>query len=324
MHSLPADQPSRDADDDGIQANVGPRFEWAEEPRELGFDALPLRGEFPPPTEPPVRRQAGAWITLAGIVAAGAFAGYHYWSARDGVTQPASLPAAPVPATPAPSVALPATTRLGGDVPPIDLPPLDQSDGAIAALVKALSAHPRVTAWLSTTGLIRNFTAVVENIAAGKTPAMHLHVLSLSSPFQTSGSQDRLVIDARSYRRYDALAAAVASIEPAAAARLYGGLRPRIDEAYRDLGHETPFDVALERAIVLLLDTPIPEPPVRLTRPLKGVAYTFADARLEGLTAAQKQLVRMGPDNARMIQASLRAIALALGIPADRLPVPRG
>jgi hypothetical protein len=71
---------------------------------------------------------------------------------------------------------------------------------------------------------------------------------------------------------------------------------------------------------VLLLATPIPEGPVRLTPPSKGVAYTFTDPRLEGLTAAQKQLVRMGPDNARKIQASLRAIALALGIPADRLP----
>lgn len=318
MHSFPADQPSRDVDDAGIQTDAGPGLEWTTEPREPGFDALTLRDEFPPPQKPPVRRQAGAWITLAGIVAAGIFAGYHYWATRDAVTQPASLPTAPAPAPP---VAQPATTtRLGGDVAPLDLPPLDQSDGAIAALVTALSSHPRVAAWLSTTGLIRNFTVVVENIAAGKTPAMHLHVLSLSSPFQTSGSQDRLVIDARSYRRYDALAAAVASIEPAAAARLYGGLRPRIDEAYRDLGRATPFDVALERAIVLLLDTPIPEPPVRLTRPPKGVAYAFADARLEGLTAAQKQLLRMGPDNARTIQASLRAIALALGIPADRLP----
>jgi hypothetical protein len=214
----------------------------------------------------------------------------------------------------------PGATRLGGDVAPLNLPPVDQSDAAVAALVKALSSHPRVAAWLATKGLVRNFTVVVENIAAGKTPAMHLHALALSSPFQTSGSPDRLAIDARSYRRYDMLAAAVASIDPAGAARLYGGLRPRIDEAYRDLGHETSFDAALERAIVLLLETPSPEAPVRLARPVKGVAYPFADARLEGLSAAQKQLVRMGPENARKIQASLRAIALALGVPAERLP----
>jgi hypothetical protein len=320
MQSLPADQPPRDVHDPGNQANLGPSFEWADEPREPGFDGLTLRGEFPPPQEPPVRRQTAAWITLAGILAASAFAGYHYWTARGRTAQPAAPPAASAPATPAPVAPPATTTRLGGDVPPIDLPPLDQSDGAIATLVKALSSHPRVTAWLATKGLIRNFTVVVENIAAGKTPALHLQPLSPSGAFVTGGAGDRLVIDPRSYRRYDALAAGVASVDPAAAARLYGGLRPRIDEAYRDLGQDTSFDAVLERAIVLLLETPIPDPPVRLSRPVKGIVYPFADPRLEGLTAAQKQLVRMGPDNARTIQASLRSIALALGIPAERLP----
>lgn len=319
----PAEEPSRPhlADDVGLRLNTAPTADWRAEPlHEPAFDALPLRGEFPPPHDSLVSR-AGTWITLAAIVAAGAFAGYHYWSARGRVAPPVSLPAAPAPAT-APRVtdAPAATTRLGGDVPPLDLPPLDQSDAAVAALVKALSSHPRVAAWLATKGLIRNFAAVVENIAAGKTPAIHLRTLNLSSPFQTTGAQDHLAIDVRSYRRYDALAAATAAVDPAAAARLYGGLRPRLDEAYRDLGHDMPFDAALERAIVLLLETPIPDGPVRLTRPTKGVAYPFADARLEGLTAAQKQLLRMGPDNARKVQASLRAIALALGIPAERLP----
>ena len=91
MHSLPANQPSRDVDDAGTQANLGPSLEWTNEPQELGFDALPLRGEFPPPQEPPVRRHAGAWLTIAGIVAAGAFAGYHYWCTR-GAAPAASLP----------------------------------------------------------------------------------------------------------------------------------------------------------------------------------------------------------------------------------------
>jgi hypothetical protein len=309
-------------DEGGLQLNTGANARWTAEPLdEPGFESLPLRGESPSPEQPSTGRHTAAWITIAAIAAAGAFAGYHYWSTRHATSS--AVPSAPPPAaaTPGAPVAIPpATTRLGGDVPPLDLPPLDQSDGAVAALVRTLSSHPRVAAWLATSGLVRNFTVAVENIAAGKTPAMHLQALALSAPFQTSGSPDRLVIDPRSYRRYDALAAAVASIDPAGAARLYGGLRPRIDEAYRDLGHETSFDTALERAIVLLLETPVPAAPLRLTRPVKGVAYPFADPSLEGLTGAQKQLVRMGPDNARKIQVSLRAIALALGIPAERLP----
>ena len=52
----------------------------------------------------------------------------------------------------------------------------------------------------------------------------------------------------------------------------------------------------------------------------KGASYAFEDEALEKLTPAQKQLARMGPRNARIIQDKLRQIALAIGIPADRLP----
>jgi hypothetical protein len=48
--------------------------------------------------------------------------------------------------------------------------------------------------------------------------------------------------------------------------------------------------------------------------------YAFASPALEQLSPAQKLLIRTGPANARRIQARLRAIALALGIPASRLP----
>ena len=48
--------------------------------------------------------------------------------------------------------------------------------------------------------------------------------------------------------------------------------------------------------------------------------YQYADPQVEGLTAAQKQLLRTGPRNVRMVQSALRQLALALGISPDRLP----
>jgi hypothetical protein len=38
------------------------------------------------------------------------------------------------------------------------------------------------------------------------------------------------------------------------------------------------------------------------------------------LTAAQKQLLRMGPRNERLVKAKLREIALALGMTPAQLP----
>jgi hypothetical protein len=58
-------------------------------------------------------------------------------------------------------------------------------------------------------------------------------------------------------------------------------------------------------------------------RPEGGTGYAFTDPALEALTPAQKQLLRTGSANVQVIQAWLRSVALALGIPAERLPAPR-
>ena len=111
----------------------------------------------------------------------------------------------------------------------------------------------------------------------------------------------------------------MASVDPIGAARLYATLKPRIEEAHRELGSaDVSFDTTLERAIVALLKTPILENPIPL-KP-KGIGYAYVDERLESLTAAQKQLLRMGPRNVGIIRRGLRGIALALGIPASHLP----
>jgi hypothetical protein len=100
---------------------------------------------------------------------------------------------------------------------------------------------------------------------------------------------------------------------------LYATLKPRIEEAYRDLGEPAKdFDEVLERAIVELLRVPVVNDPVRVTP--KPLSYAYLDTRLESLSPAQKQLLRMGPNNVAMIQRKLREIADYLGIPAAHLP----
>jgi hypothetical protein len=208
---------------------------------------------------------------------------------------------------------------LGYDPDRIDLPPLDQTDPLVRNLVKQISSHPSVAAWLASDRLIRNFVAVVANVAEGPSPAVHLRVLRPAAGFKVSERGARTVIDPRSYERYDALAAAAASIDPAGAARLYATLKPRLEEAHRDLGSNLSLDRTLEQAIVALLKTPAVADPIAV-RPEGGTGYAFTDPALEALTPAQKQLLRTGSVNMQKIQAALRSIALALGIPAERLP----
>jgi Protein of unknown function (DUF3014) len=203
----------------------------------------------------------------------------------------------------------------------IDLPPLDQSDGIIRELVGRLSSHPVAAAWLTTNGLIRNMTVVVANIADGETPAKHLRPLRPKGAFVTKQTGGLTFVDPASYARYDGIAGAVDALDARGVARFYATVKPRLDEAYGDLGlPEASFDRTVERAIVTLLKTPILDDNVQLRQ--SKVMYEFANPSLEGLTKAQRQFLRMGPRNMRIVKAKLRDVARYLGIPDAALPPP--
>ncbi|MDA1183370.1 MAG: DUF3014 domain-containing protein [Acidobacteria bacterium] len=203
---------------------------------------------------------------------------------------------------------------------PIALPPLEASDTLVGMLAGTLSLNPQVAEWLATDDLIRNFTAVVENIANGASPAVHLGQLRPDSPFVVIPNGDGAILDPRSYSRYRPIVAAVQSIDVQAAAQLCATLKPRLDEAFAELGRNESFETALERAIVALLSAPALGENVQLVR--NDDTYAFREVELESLTPAQKHLARMGAENTRAIQAALRRLALAIGIPGDRLPQP--
>lgn len=271
-----------------------------------------LKTSEEPPFGGPAGRSSRLWLVVAALVVATAAVVYIIVGRLH----------RPVASDQRPAVAQQAPVRpLGGTAASVTVPPLDESDQVVRELVKQITSNPRIAAWLATDGLIRTMTVAIQNVAEGATPAGRFRVLRPPSGFETIGRGGSLQIAPASYQRYDDLADAVASIDAVGAARLYATLKPRIEEAHQDLGFpDTPFDRTLERAIVSLLRTPAADGVARLEP--KGIGFGFVDPALEGLTGAQKQLLRTGPRNVRIIQASLRQIALALGIPAERLPPP--
>lgn len=278
------------------------------------FDDLHLdRPAAPPPEpEPPGR---GVRLLVAGsVILVVVVAGYFWWSRR-AATKPAPQAAAQpqaAPVNPPPPVP--------GEA--IELPPLGESDALVRQLVGRLSSHPRVAQWLATDQLVRNFTVVVANIANGRTPAVHLQKLRPTGQFVVSGDQRGTYVDPDGYHRYDGYADAVSALDPRGTAEVYETLKARIQEAYRELGYpEGDFDSALKRAIVLLLRTPVVEGRIDVVG--AGQLYAFADDRLESLDGAQRQLLRMGPRNERLVQEKLREIAPLVGIGPEELPPSR-
>lgn len=253
--------------------------------------------ESPPPADPPGRptRRIAAVVALIIIGVA-----TYVWYSRAGgppvETAPATAPSTASRARPAP--------------PPIDVPPLDESDAVVRRLISALSSHPRLAAWLATRNLIRTMAVVVENIDNGASPSRHLTVLRPTGRFLVEGQGATLAISARNYARFDSLGDAAAAIDTAGAATLYAGLKPRLEQAYRELGHQDGFDAPMKRAIAVLLKVPAIDTAVPLV-PGQGALFDYAATRLQSLTDAQRQLLRMGPRNVRLIQKALEAFRTA-------------
>ena len=273
------------------------------------FDDLPLQSSAPH-TPPPGR--SWAWLGIPLILAIGGVLWYFAF-------RPPPADERPAASTPRGSTAEPPAPRVNAEPgEDIALPPLHGSDPLVRDLVARLSSHPRVAAWLTTDGLIRNFAVSVVNVADGRTPARHLSKVGPAGPFQVRDDAQHVYVDPRSYARYDSHAEAVGALDARGTARLYATLKPRIEEANRELGSQEDFDATLARAIISLLRTPVVEGDVRLRA--DGVGYAFADTTLEALTPAQRQLLRMGPRNQRIVQGKLRDIARHLGIPEEQLP----
>jgi hypothetical protein len=229
------------------------------------------------------------------------------------------LPSGPtilfVPVEPTAATTMPLATPTGPEpTPPPGLPALDASDAWVRGLAEQLCAHPKVSSWLATGGLVRRFVVVVDNVAEGTSPKKHLGPLAPKGRFEVIERRGRFFVDPRSYDRYDAVADTIAALDTSGCAELYRRVRPLAVEAYRDLGYPNRrFDDTLDRAIAALLDVPAEEADVELEPRVRS--YEYADPRLRSLTAAQKQFLRMGPRNDRKVKAKLLELAKELRLP---------
>ncbi len=269
-----------------------------------GLDDFTFRRTSSPGMGEPPRPRWWPWALAAAVIAILSFVVWQTWRARPAAPDSAEIEAEE-PAPPSPQLSAPADQ--------VTLPQLAESDPFVRQLVAGLSAHPRFASWLVPNNLIDRFVAVVDNIADGHRPASHLRILAPTEPFRVIQKGSSVVIDPRSYERYGVIADVVSSVDAQGAAKLYTMLKPLVDEAYRQLGYpDRQFDDTVSRALQHLLDTPIPDADVSVVQ--DEVIYLYADPELEARSAIEKQLMRMGPRNVRMIQDKLREVVRALGL----------
>lgn len=221
------------------------------------------------------------------------------------VTEPEPV-AAPQPT--AEPVAEPEPEPVPEPEPP--LPALDNSDAEVTQRLLALNWRPGLANLFVTEEMLRNLVVQADNIAQGQLATGNPLLQPLSQRFSVPAGQPLLLAE-ESFARYEPYVQLLESVPPQQMITLFNRYEPLMQQAFSELGYpDDLFKNRLLQAIDVLLATPELQYPLQLEQP--SVMYQFADPQLEQLPAAQKLMLRLGPDNQQRIKQLLRRYRQAL------------
>lgn len=260
-------------------------------------------------------------VVLALIGAAAAF--FFLRDDTPAISPTATTPVAVAPQTMASSSAasVAAIVEYTPPQPAIEvepLPALNDSDSSILAALQQLRGEGLLQL-LVPQELLRKFVLAVNNLAEGKVIHEYRPVVSPPPPFiaekfsvmieGTAVDQER--VSPNNFQRYEPYVTTLALIDSDAAVAVYRRFYPLLEEAFRELGLKKPnFHSVLIAAIDNILAAPDAQGDLLLVHP--KVFYQYADPALETLPQTHKLILRMGPENARSVKASLRQLRARL------------
>ena len=257
----------------------------------------------------------GAWLIAVIVVAAVIAAGVYLW--RKGLQGPASAPDASVPAasetaSPAASSAIrhPITEAVPAPASTAPLPSLDGSDGTVADELSQLGGGD-LAGLLLREQIIPHIVATVDALPRQGVAVRLLPLRTPRGAFAVDEQEGSIEMSPRNAERYAPYMRVIDAVDASKAVAWYVRYYPLFQQAYRDLGYPRGyFNDRLIAAIDDMLATPDVAPPVALVR--TDTYYRFVDPSLQRLSAGQKLLLRMGPENAAKAKAKLRQIRAAL------------
>lgn len=186
------------------------------------------------------------------------------------------------------------------------LPGLLGSDGPFREAMSRVS--PGLAPWLNTDQLIRKYVLIANDFSQGLRLEKHMRFLKQAQPFKVELTDRGTLISNKSYQRYDKLAAAIDAMDVQSTLAVYKKFRPLLLQIFAEFSYpeEHQLDDILVKAAAEILAAPVIEEPIALVRP--SVHYKFADKKLEALSPVSKQMIRMGPENTRIIQNKIRLL----------------
>jgi hypothetical protein len=272
---------------------------------------------------PYVRQQRSEywWPALVVAVVVAAAGGYYFLQSRGELafdlpspTSPdAPAPVAATPQAPAPAPAIQHPLDSAAQAPAPSLPNLDNSDSMMRDSVAGLIGRKAFGDAVIPAQLVRRIVATVDNLPRPTAPRRMMPLQPVHGAFVATST----AIDPANFARYTPYVRVLESVDTHTLVRSYVHAYPLFQRAYEELGYPGKyFNDRLMQALDDLLAAPELDGPIAVVQP--KVLYQFADADLEGRSAGQKILLRMGKDNALRVKAKLRSIRRELLLAAGR------
>ena len=250
--------------------------------------------------------QAGLIVVLLLVIAGGVVLLTGIWPPEEKpalvVTTP---PPAPLPVPVVDEIEEPTPEPPPAPTEPIEepLPRLEESDDAVR---DALGDIPLGTAgqqFLMPGNIIERSASLIYLMAQGDVPYKLLPVSRPKATFPISDDGTQVITDPAGFERYDALTQWLESLELKPLLSSLEWFIPLFREAWSYYGEDP---AAFDMAVVMTLDLVIATPEVDLSEARlirKEAVWIFEDPAIEELAPIQKQVLRMGPENAKFLKA---------------------
>lgn len=250
--------------------------------------------------------QAGLILVLSLVIAGGVVLLTGIWPPEE---EPAPTVAAPPPAPPPAPVVIeieePALEPPPIPPEPVEEPPprLEESDDAVRDAVGDIPLGTAGQQYLVSGNIIERSASLIYLMAQGDVPYKLLPVSRPKAAFPISDDGTQVVTNPAGFERYDALTQWLQSLDLESLLSSLEWFIPLFREAWSYYGEDP---AAFDMAVVMTLDLVIATPEIdlneaRLIR--KEAVWVFEDPAVEGLAPIQKQVLRMGPENAEIVKA---------------------
>ena len=266
--------------------------------------------------------QAGVIVVLLLVIAGGVVLLTGIWPPKGEPTPTATAPPPEPPPSPImTAIEEPAPEPSEPPPPPPEpvedpLPRLEESDDAVRDAVGDIPLGTAGQQYLIPGNIIERSASLIYLMAQGEVPYKLLPVSRPKAAFPIRDDGTQVVTDPAGFERYDALTQWLQSLDLESLLSSLEWFIPLFKEAWSYYGEDP---AAFDMAVVITLDLVIATPEIdlseaRLTR--KEAVWIFEDPAIEGLAPIQKQVLRMGPENAKILKAKA---AEARGLWLDQL-----